>query len=78
MHNLMRMGVLLVVIVVVGLFTYMAWDQIAFSMGWPRPTPGAGIGGVFLGLLVNVLWHNQFMIGGMNANPADAGGQEVS
>jgi hypothetical protein len=78
MNNLIRLSMLAVIVGVVGMLTYMAWDQLALTYNWPRPLPGAGIGVVFLALVFNVLWHNHFMIGGHVAHPNSATNPEAS
>lgn len=59
MINLTVLAGVVIVILLGGTFTYMAWDQIAMSMHWPRPTWGAGVGLVFLGVLANFMNTNR-------------------
>lgn len=78
MGNLIRLGMLAVIIGVVGTGVFMAWDQVALTFHWPRPLIGAGIGVVFLAVLLNVLVHNHFTIGGPVAHSNQTNSPEAS
>lgn len=63
MINPVSLLVMISVMLGVGTFTWISWDQIAYSMKLPRPTWGAGVGVVFLAVLANFLWNNKITIG---------------
>ena len=67
MTSLYSLFRLLVLVGSIGTGVFLAWDQIAYSMHWLRPTWGAGVGVAYLALLINVLFNNQFIIGRVNA-----------
>lgn len=67
-----------VVLFGLGTFTWIAWDQIAYSLHWPRPQWGAGVGLVYLAVLANFLCGNKITIGRTLVNSDGGDGTEVS
>lgn len=63
MVNLVSLAYLVGTLFITGSFLWIAWDQIAYSMHWPRPTYGAGVGVMYIALLLNFLFANKIIMG---------------
>lgn len=77
MPNLYGLMCMLIAILVLGTFTWITWDQIAYSLKWARPTWGAGVGLVYLAFLANFVISNRIVMGRQIANPDNTNDSEA-